>query len=127
MREDPRIEYGQQPRDFRMLDLLEELLVIFGVERVPSIFEAQWDDDFVEQGIAEARHLNPGSRFFGLSILPEDPRFLAARGSIDADHGARVARIRRIRAVPCEHRFRHLNRDAVDVYAAESINARSIR
>ena len=62
MRELIWVEHRQELRQFRLLDVLRELRVVLRRLRVPQVLLRHRDDDFVEQGIAEARHLHERSR-----------------------------------------------------------------
>src|SRR5207245_2145594 len=123
VREDAGVQDGQQALQLRVRVVVEELGIPVRGLAVPEVLLAQLDHDLVDQGLAEAAHLDPRPALYDPRILLPDRPFAPARGGPDADHGAGVRGVRRVESVPGQVRLRDLDRDRVDVEAFRAVDA----
>ena len=114
-------ERGQQLRHFGIEHERQRRGVLRRLERVERVLRAARNHDFVDERIAEARHLHVVA---ALCFSWPPPR-LVTDGRLAVDHtpmtALRSRRRRRPRAVARERRDRHFDRDRVHVEAGERV------
>ena len=102
---------------------VEEVRVVGGVGPVPAVLLAERDHDLVDERVREPRDLHEVAGRPRRAVSVEHLHALPAGGRVDADHGVRVVRPGRQRAILRQLRDRHLERDRVRVVAADAIDA----
>src|SRR5205823_5756596 len=115
VREDARIEDGQEGLQLRVLVIFLEPSVLRGTEAVPQVLLANLDHDFVDQRLAGPGHLDPGTRLRDPAVALANERLPPARGGPNPDRRTDVRGVRRIESAPSQFRLRDLQRDRVDI------------
>ena len=116
VREDPRVQDGQQVGQARVGDVGRELLVVGRRLGVPEVLLAHRDEDLVDQRVAQPGDLGVRAAVDVQGAVDVvDPGALAAGGRPDADRRLRVVHAGRLVAALGEVGDRHLDGDRVDV------------